>query len=90
MGTTHRPTWTDETPPSAQSSTGFVLTSGSGEIRTHGTLSRTHTFQACALNHSATDPDCAALCRHLSQARWRREPPNQRADGYHKIEQRTG
>jgi hypothetical protein len=29
---------------------------GSGEIRTHGTLSRTHTFQACALNHSATDP----------------------------------
>jgi hypothetical protein len=31
---------------------------GSSEIRTHGTLSRTHTFQACALNHSATDPTC--------------------------------
>ena len=29
---------------------------GEGGIRTHGTLSRTHAFQACALNHSATSP----------------------------------
>lgn len=29
---------------------------GQGGIRTHGTLSRTHAFQACALNHSATCP----------------------------------
>src|SRR5258708_21766395 len=29
---------------------------GRGGIRTHGTLSRTHTFHACALNHSATRP----------------------------------
>ena len=29
---------------------------GRGGIRTLGTLSRTHTFQACALNHSATRP----------------------------------
>ena len=37
-----------------------IDTSGRGGIRTHGTLSRTHTFQACALNHSATRPtnDC--------------------------------
>src|ERR1051325_11869954 len=31
-------------------------TGGEGGIRTHGTLSRTHAFQACALNHSATSP----------------------------------
>lgn len=29
---------------------------GQGGIRTLGTLSRTHAFQACALNHSATCP----------------------------------
>src|ERR1043165_3556143 len=29
---------------------------GEGGIRTHGTLSRTHAFQACALSHSATSP----------------------------------
>src|SRR5688500_17678197 len=42
---------------------GDVL-NGWGGIRTHGTLSRTHTFQACALNHSATHPKTlrAACC----------------------------
>ena len=29
---------------------------GGDEIRTHGTVTGTHTFQACALNHSATPP----------------------------------
>ncbi len=29
---------------------------GESGIRTHGTLSRTHAFQACALNHSAISP----------------------------------
>ena len=29
---------------------------GESGIRTHGTLSRTHAFQACALSHSATSP----------------------------------
>jgi hypothetical protein len=33
-----------------------VWDGGQGGIRTHGTLSRTHAFQACALNHSATCP----------------------------------
>jgi hypothetical protein len=42
----------------------FHLSDGSGEIRTHGTLSRTHTFQACALNHSATDPNTAPASRY--------------------------
>ena len=32
------------------------MTGGEGGIRTLGTLSRTHAFQACALNHSATSP----------------------------------
>src|SRR5258705_2854110 len=45
-----------ETPLGASAPAGFVPDNGSGEIRTHGTLSRTHTFQACSLNHSATDP----------------------------------
>ncbi len=29
---------------------------GEDEIRTHGTIARTHAFQACAFNHSATSP----------------------------------
>ena len=29
---------------------------GQGGIRTHGTISRTHAFQACSLNHSDTCP----------------------------------
>ena len=29
---------------------------GESGIRTHGTVSRTHAFQACALNHSAISP----------------------------------
>ena len=33
-----------------------MIDGGQGGIRTRGTLSRTHTFQACALNHSATCP----------------------------------
>lgn len=34
-------------------------TEGGGEsgIRTHGTVSRTHAFQACALSHSAISPE---------------------------------
>ena len=36
---------------------------GRGGIRTHGTLSRTHTFQACALNHSATRPHIIVVHR---------------------------
>src|SRR5205807_1944522 len=31
-------------------------TGGGSGIRTHGTLSRTHAFQACALSHSAIPP----------------------------------
>jgi hypothetical protein len=34
---------------------------GQSGIRTRGTLSRTHTFQACAFNHSATCPNEAAI-----------------------------
>ena len=29
---------------------------GESGIRTHGTVARTHAFQACALNHSAISP----------------------------------
>ena len=29
---------------------------GESGIRTHGTVSRTHAFQACALSHSAISP----------------------------------
>lgn len=41
---------------------------GQGGIRTHGTLSRTHAFQACALNHSATCP--WLLCVVSDAKRW--------------------
>ena len=47
----------------------FIFPNGRGGIRTHGTLSRTHTFQACALNHSATRPnDWAATTYDLAVA----------------------
>ena len=45
---------------------------GEGGIRTHGTLSRTHAFQACALSHSATSP-AAVLWRDtrgFSRLKW--------------------
>src|SRR5690349_23469277 len=45
------------TRPGRETSTGARCFHGRGGIRTHGTLSRTHTFQACALNHSATRPE---------------------------------
>lgn len=38
-------------------SAGCFRINGWSEIRTHGTLSRTHAFQACALNHSAIHPE---------------------------------
>src|ERR1700750_346984 len=39
-------------------STGWLwLNGGESGIRTHGTVSRTHAFQACALSHSAISPD---------------------------------
>src|SRR6185312_4705637 len=47
---------------------------GRGGIRTHGTLSRTHTFQACALNPSATRPthnnpdSAAAFSQHAADS----------------------
>ena len=34
-----------------------ALCGGESGIRTHGTVSRTHAFQACALSHSAISPD---------------------------------
>jgi hypothetical protein len=34
---------------------------GESGIRTHGTVSRTHAFQACALSHSAISPDGLSL-----------------------------
>ena len=42
------------------------LGQGGGEsgIRTHGTVSRTHAFQACALSHSAISPDATLLKGH--------------------------
>ena len=46
--------WKNNAPPDVGTSNGAH---GWGEIRTRGTLSRTHAFQACALNHSATHPE---------------------------------
>jgi hypothetical protein len=34
-----------------------VFLSGNGEIRTHGTVSHTHAFQACSFSHSDTFPE---------------------------------
>jgi Integrase core domain len=36
---------------------GLDKAGGESGIRTHGTVSRTHAFQACALSHSAISPD---------------------------------
>ena len=71
-------------PPRRQERRGG-LSSGRGGIRTHGTLSRTHTFQACALNHSATRPtnDCGPAKPNALAA----QPPNQRAEVH--VDQRA-
>ena len=53
---------------------------GESGIRTHGTVSRTHAFQACALSHSAIPPRARAAhhtaqdraCQHPEGARRRR------------------
>ncbi len=34
----------------------LIIFGGESGIRTHGTCEGTHTFQACALNRSATSP----------------------------------
>ncbi len=34
----------------------IIIYCGEGGIRTHGTVSRTHAFQACTFNHSVTSP----------------------------------
>ena len=39
-------------------------TGGESGIRTRDTVSRIHTFQACAFNHSATSPLRAMGCAH--------------------------
>ena len=39
---------------------------GSG-IRTHDTVSRIHTFQACAFNHSATPPYAPLRAEHSDE-----------------------
>ena len=56
----------------------LVFHDGRGGIRTHGTLSRTHTFQACALNHSATDPFAIGLtsARRTTNALTAGPPPS--------------
>ena len=74
-----------ETPPSVEGSTGQRDNNGSGEIRTHGTLARTHTFQACALNHSATDP----TLRGPAEARQRQARRRRSADPARGRLQRT-
>jgi hypothetical protein len=54
-----------------------LIYGGGRGIRTLDTVSRIHTFQACAFNHSATPPQYA-LCAHNSHCpkragRWHTE-----------------
>lgn len=46
---------------STQRILGFGQGGGESGIRTHGTVSRTHAFQACALSHSAISPAAPLL-----------------------------
>src|SRR3569623_3453978 len=43
--------------PSHRSTKWLWWDGGESGIRTHGTVSRTHAFQACALSHSAISPE---------------------------------
>ncbi len=52
------------------------LSGGESGIRTHGTLSGTHAFQACAFNHSAISPKNLGF-----SARGARGPPRSNAGG---------
>ena len=42
------------------------FTGGETGIRTLGTFDSTHTFQACALNHSAISPVCLYLSLYIT------------------------
>jgi hypothetical protein len=48
--------------------------SGVGEIRTHGTVSRSAVFKTAAFNHSATTPGRKGLeiagCRQVREVTW--------------------
>ena len=39
----------------------YLINGGESGIRTHGTFDSTHTFQACALNHSAISPNTISI-----------------------------
>ena len=39
----------------------YLINGGESGIRTHGTFEGTHTFQACALNHSAISPNTISI-----------------------------
>ena len=58
-------------------SPGRTREAGGGEsgIRTHGTVSRTHAFQACALSHSAISPDALVLKGQEDFCKRRRKRP---------------
>ena len=50
---------------------GKITVDGGGSgIRTHGTLSRTHAFQACALSHSAIPPSLRSEDRVGEATSW--------------------
>jgi hypothetical protein len=45
---------------SSKNANKITVHGGESGIRTHGTVSRTHAFQACALSHSAISPDASS------------------------------
>ncbi len=49
-----------------------VRRGGESGIRTHGTVSRTHAFQACTFSHSVISPRRNARAGHEAPGRWRR------------------
>src|ERR1700730_8352701 len=60
------------------------LNGGGSGIRTHGTVSRTHAFQASALSHSAIPPldaraNYTAGCRRDKRSALENRPPGRKA-----------
>lgn len=55
---------------------GYFRSGGEGGIRTHDTISRIHTFQACSFNRSDTSPDLDRACCPSRRANVAEECPD--------------
>ena len=59
-----------------------MVSNGVGEIRTHGTVTRSAVFKTAALNHSATTPQATKFLHRC----WLRNPPHSMGEAAHRLD----